>query len=118
MRMPASAFRVPSKEVLTDRSFMAWPPLHFHDRTIELEVASELAPDAPAYARGFIGVSFRISSGYGWIVGDVRFGEARRARDRPLGVGFGHDRSREPETVTASGHVSRLGRRGWLLPRA
>jgi hypothetical protein len=62
MRMPSSAFQDPTKEVLTDRTFMAWLPVDFHDGTIEVDVASELTPDAPGYARGFIGVSFRIGS--------------------------------------------------------
>jgi len=39
---------------------MAWLPLEFHNGTIEVEVASDLALDAPFYARGFVGVSFRI----------------------------------------------------------
>ena len=40
---------------------MAWLPLDFCDGEIELWVASELVPEAPAYHRGFIGVSFRIN---------------------------------------------------------
>ena len=39
---------------------MAWQPLDFGDGVIEVEVASELVTDAPAYARGFIGLAFRI----------------------------------------------------------
>jgi hypothetical protein len=60
MRMPSSANQDPTKEALTDRDFMAWLPVDFHNGTIEVDVASTLAPDAPAYARGFIGVAFRI----------------------------------------------------------
>jgi hypothetical protein len=60
MRMPFSAYQDPAKERLTDRTFMAW--LNFHDGTIEVDIASDLAPDAPAYARGFVGVSFRMDS--------------------------------------------------------
>jgi hypothetical protein len=39
---------------------MAWLPLDFGDGIIEVEVASELVENAPAYARGFIGLTFRI----------------------------------------------------------
>jgi hypothetical protein len=58
--MPSSAYQDASKDRLLDRDFMAWLPVDFHNGTLELDVASDLAPDAPAYARGFIGVSFRI----------------------------------------------------------
>lgn len=60
LRMPSSAYQDPTREELTDRDFMAWLPMDFQDGTIEVEVASDLAPDAPAYARGFVGISFRI----------------------------------------------------------
>ncbi|THF64885.1 alpha/beta hydrolase [Pseudothauera nasutitermitis] len=60
LRMPSSAYQDPTKEELSDRDFMAWLPVDFRDGTIEVEVASDLAPDAPDYARGFIGLSFRI----------------------------------------------------------
>ena len=60
MTMPSEAIQNPEKEELTDRNFMAWLPVDFCDGTIEVEVASELEPHAPAYARGFIGISFRI----------------------------------------------------------
>ncbi|KQN50412.1 hypothetical protein ASE93_23325 [Serratia sp. Leaf50] len=62
MQMPFSAFQDPAKEKLTDRKFMAWLPLDFHNGTIDVEVASTLADDAPAYARGFLGISFRIDN--------------------------------------------------------
>jgi hypothetical protein len=62
MRMPSSAYQDPAKERLTDRTFMAWLSMDFHDGTIEVDIASDLAPDAPAYARGFVGVSFRIDA--------------------------------------------------------
>ena len=39
---------------------MAWLPMDFRDGTIEVDVASDLTPDAPSYARGFVGISFRI----------------------------------------------------------
>lgn len=58
--MPSSAWLNPAVEELVDRDFMAWHPLDFADGTIEVDVASVLAPDAPAYARGFIGLAFRI----------------------------------------------------------
>jgi len=61
--MPASAYQNAAVEELVDRNFMAWQPLDFADGTIEVEVASVLAPDAPAYARGFIGLAFRIDGG-------------------------------------------------------
>ncbi|HEV2516605.1 MAG TPA: hypothetical protein VGV07_15220 [Devosia sp.] len=60
--MPSSAYQDPSKEALIDRDFMAWQPVDFHNGTIEVDVASVLAPDAPAYARGFIGLAFRIDA--------------------------------------------------------
>jgi hypothetical protein len=60
MTMPPEAIQDPEKEQLTDRNFMAWLPVDFCDGIIEVEVASELEPHAPAYARGFIGISFRI----------------------------------------------------------
>ena len=52
MRMPASAERDPVKEQLSDRNFMAWLPIDFHDGAIDVELLSELEPDAPGYARG------------------------------------------------------------------
>jgi hypothetical protein len=60
MTMPRSAYQDPTKERLTDRSYMAWLPIDFRDGTIELDISGEQAPDAPDYARGFVGVSFRI----------------------------------------------------------
>jgi hypothetical protein len=62
MTMPSSAYQDPEKEKLTDRAFMAWLPVDFKDGVIEVELAGELAADAPAYARGFVGVSFRIDA--------------------------------------------------------
>nr|WP_240635012.1 alpha/beta hydrolase [Brenneria salicis]NMN90735.1 pimeloyl-ACP methyl ester carboxylesterase [Brenneria salicis ATCC 15712 = DSM 30166]RBP60195.1 pimeloyl-ACP methyl ester carboxylesterase [Brenneria salicis ATCC 15712 = DSM 30166] len=60
LRMPSSAYQDPAREPLSDRDFMAWLPVDFQDGTIEVDVASDLAPDAPDYARGFIGLTFRI----------------------------------------------------------
>lgn len=61
--MPSSATQDPSREVLIDRDFMAWQPVDFHNGTIEVDVASVLSQDAPSYARGFIGLAFRIDAG-------------------------------------------------------
>ncbi len=60
--MPASAWQDPAREALKDRNFMAWRAFDFTDGTIALDVASVIAPGAPAYARGFIGVAFRVES--------------------------------------------------------
>jgi hypothetical protein len=60
--MPSSATQDPSKETLIDRDYMAWQPVEFHNGKIEVDVASVLAPDAPSYARGFIGLAFRIDA--------------------------------------------------------
>lgn len=35
--------------------------LHFHDGVIEVDMLSRLLPDAPDFARGFIGIAFRIN---------------------------------------------------------
>lgn len=60
IRMPTSSYQDPAREKLADRDFMAWLPVDFGDGTIEVDVASDLAPDAPDYARGFIGLAYRI----------------------------------------------------------
>lgn len=62
IKMPPSAYQDPSKEALKDRNFMVWLPLDFHNGTIEATIASDLAPDAPDYARGFVGLAFRIDN--------------------------------------------------------
>ena len=41
-------------------TFAFVPGLDFHDGTIEVDVAGESLPDAPANARGFVGIVFRI----------------------------------------------------------
>jgi hypothetical protein len=61
MLMPEDAIQDPEIEALSDRDFMAWLPIDFSDGVIEAEVASVLVDGAPAYARGFIGLTFRIS---------------------------------------------------------
>jgi hypothetical protein len=60
LRMPPSSYQDPTKEALADRDFMAWLPVDFGDGTIEVDLASDLAADAPAYARGFVGLALRI----------------------------------------------------------
>lgn len=61
--MPRSAWQDPAREALADRDYMAVVPADFHDGVIEVDVKGELAPDAPAFARGFVGVAFRIADG-------------------------------------------------------
>lgn len=61
LTLPSSVNQDPAKETLIDRDFMAWSrDFDFSDGVVELSVASVLASHAPAYARGFIGVAFRI----------------------------------------------------------
>lgn len=43
-------------------TFVKVKGLAFQDGTIEVDVLSKLRPDAPAHARGFIGVAFRINN--------------------------------------------------------
>jgi hypothetical protein len=43
-------------------TFAFVPGLDFHDGTIEVDVAGPLLPGAPADARGFIGITFRIDA--------------------------------------------------------
>lgn len=60
VRMPSSSYQDPAKEKLADRNFMAWLPIDFGNGVIEVEIASDLASDAPDYARGFVGFAYRI----------------------------------------------------------
>ncbi|MGY4494490.1 hypothetical protein [Pseudomonas sp. TE3610] len=60
VRMPATRYQDPRVEQLSDRDFMAWLPGDFGDGVIEVDIASDLASDAPDYARGFVGIAFRI----------------------------------------------------------
>jgi hypothetical protein len=62
LTMPSASYQNPRNETLSDRNFMAWLPLDFGDGTIEVEVASDLAADAPDYARGFVGLAYRIDA--------------------------------------------------------
>jgi hypothetical protein len=58
--MPSSSYQDPARDILSDRALMAWRMMDFSDGVIEVDVASTLAEDAPAFARGFIGIAFRI----------------------------------------------------------
>jgi hypothetical protein len=60
--MPSCSYQVMGRDKLTDRALMAWAPMDFHNGSIEIDIASELASDAPAFARGFAGLAFRIAS--------------------------------------------------------
>jgi hypothetical protein len=60
--MPSCSYQVMGRDRLTDRALMAWAPMDFHNGSIEIDIASELASDAPAFARGFAGLAFRIAS--------------------------------------------------------
>jgi hypothetical protein len=44
-----------------DDTFVKLKGLNFHDGTIEVNVLSKFLPNAPDFARGFIGVTFRIN---------------------------------------------------------
>jgi hypothetical protein len=61
--MPRSAWQDPAREPLADRNFMALVPVYFGDGVIEAEVKGALAPGAPAFARGFVGIAFRVADG-------------------------------------------------------
>lgn len=62
LTMPSKLYQDPQKEALTDRPNLAWVPLDFHNGTIECDLLAVLSDDAPSYARGFIGIGFRIDS--------------------------------------------------------
>lgn len=59
MTIPDSAIQDPERVKLADRDLMAWVPLDFANGIIEAWVASDLVANAPSYARGFIGLTFR-----------------------------------------------------------
>lgn len=61
--MPQTAWQDPAREPLSDRDFLALVPVEFGDGTIEVEVMGSLAEGAPAFARGFVGIAFRITDG-------------------------------------------------------
>lgn len=50
----------PTLEAVDEPTFVKLVGTEFKNGTIEVEVLSKLLPDAPAHARGFIGVAFRI----------------------------------------------------------
>jgi len=60
LTMPSHSYQDPRKEALADRNFMAWLPMDFGNGIVEADIASDLAPNAPSYARGFVGFAFRI----------------------------------------------------------
>jgi len=62
LEMPRDAWQDAARDRLRDRNFMAWLPIDFGDGTVEVDVASDLAPGAPAFARGFVGLAFRIDA--------------------------------------------------------
>jgi hypothetical protein len=45
MRKPSLAFQNPAKEKLSDRNFMAWLPINFHDGRIDVDIAADLTPE-------------------------------------------------------------------------
>lgn len=59
--MPSNLYQNPETDHLTDRPIFAWLPISFKNGIIELNIASEIAKDAPSFARGFVGIAFRIS---------------------------------------------------------
>jgi hypothetical protein len=61
--LPRSAWQDPAREALSDRDFMALIPVDFQDGTIEVEAKGAIDPAAPAFARGFVGIAFRVSDG-------------------------------------------------------
>lgn len=44
-----------------ENTYVKLPDVNFHDGTIKVKVLSRLLPDAPEFARGFIGIVFRIN---------------------------------------------------------
>ena len=48
--MPSSSYQNPQTDTLTDRPLFAWIPLDFANGSIQVDVASVLAADAPAFA--------------------------------------------------------------------
>lgn len=61
--LPRSRWQDPAREALSDRDFMAIVPVEFQDGTIEIEVKGAIDPAAPNFARGFVGIAFRVSDG-------------------------------------------------------
>lgn len=44
-----------------ENTYVKLPDVNFHNGTIKVKVLSRLLPDAPEFARGFIGIAFRIN---------------------------------------------------------
>jgi hypothetical protein len=88
--MPSFSYQDQRKERLLDRRKMAWVPQNFKNGTIDVEVANDLVADAPAYARGFVGVAFRIT------------GMSLVAHVRPQGSRFGFAVARTSTPIGAS----------------
>lgn len=61
--LPRASWQDPAREALSDRDFMALIPIDFQDGTIEVEVKGAIDPAAPAFARGFVGIAFRVGDG-------------------------------------------------------
>lgn len=61
--LPRKFWQDPKREKLSDRDFMALLPGDFTDGVIEAEVKSIVDPEAPEFARGFVGFAFRVSNG-------------------------------------------------------
>lgn len=61
--MPRQFWQDPAREKLSDRDFMALLPVDFYDGTIEAEIMSTVDPQAPDFARGFVGFAFRVADG-------------------------------------------------------
>jgi hypothetical protein len=51
----------PAVEAFDEPTFAKLTDTNFHNGTIKVKVLGQLLPDAPEYARGFIGVAFRIN---------------------------------------------------------
>lgn len=63
----ASVLRVtkdPSNQAVDEPTFAQLKGIEFKNGTIEVRVLSRLLPNAPAFARGFIGVAFRVVCPY------------------------------------------------------
>ena len=61
---PESSVRVRKvdKALPDENTFARIPDIEFHNGIIEVEVCGRLLPDAPDYARGFIGIVFRANA--------------------------------------------------------
>jgi hypothetical protein len=61
--LPRASWQDPAREPLSDRDFMALIPIDFQDGTIEIELKGDIDPSAPTFARGFVGIAFRVADG-------------------------------------------------------